>query len=60
MAGVEESWLGGLCEYSDPSDDLPPGGCHKIPLWGPEKAAYKWKIMDAEPGQSWKSVKPRG
>lgn len=31
MAGVEESWLGGLCEYSDPADDLPPGGCHKNP-----------------------------
>jgi hypothetical protein len=51
MAGVEESWLGGLCEYSDPADDLPPGGCHKIPLWGHENAAYKWKITGAEPAR---------
>lgn len=46
-----------ICDYAGPADDLPVGGYCKIPGWGPEKAAFRWKVQDAEEVAGWKLVK---
>ncbi len=49
--------LDGLCDYVGPADDLPVGGYCKIPFWDPSKAAFRWKVQDAEEEVGWKLVK---